>query len=298
MNQLFLLQQKNSLPITYKLGLEYIYISFENDFLESYKTTNKLNNRIFAIDLNPNYIGWSIVDWKSEKDYNLVKSGVISLKELNDYENSLNVSSDNPKKKYITNKRNYEVIQAAYKLVKLVNHYKCQIFAMEDLSINSSDKSRGRKFNKLCNNQWCRNRLTNTITKLCGLYKITLQKVVANYSSFIGNLVYRNEKLPDMVLSSIEIGRRGYEFFHQYIVKDKEKCKNIVFDKLENVKDRIIQSLEELNCSVEFDSLSDLYYKLKEMRCNYRFSIDESLVHHSCFSKFFIKSYTKFYYFV
>ena len=103
---------------------------------------------------------------------------------------------------------------------------------------------------------------------------------MANYSSFIGNLIYREEKLPDPCLASIEIGRRGYEFYHQYVVKDKEKTKNIIFDKLENVKDRIVKSLEEFDYSDTFDSLSDLYYKLKKRKCNYRFSLEKALKEH------------------
>ena len=39
--------------------------------------------------MNPNYIGWSIIDWKSESNFNIIKSGVISIKKLNDYENDL-----------------------------------------------------------------------------------------------------------------------------------------------------------------------------------------------------------------
>ena len=70
---------------------------------------------------------------------------------------------------------------------------------------------------------------------------------MANYSSFEGNLIYREEKLPDMCLSSIEIGRRTYEFYHQYVLKDKNKEKNIIFDKLENVQNQIEKSLEELD---------------------------------------------------
>ena len=37
-----------------------------------------------SIDMNPNYIGWSIIDWKSESEFNIVKSGLISIKKLND----------------------------------------------------------------------------------------------------------------------------------------------------------------------------------------------------------------------
>ena len=77
-------------------------------------------------------------------------------------------------------------------------------------------------------------------------------------------MVYREENLPDMVLSSIEVGRRGYEFYHQYIVKNKQVKKNIIFPELERVKNRIVQSLEELNYNVPFGTLCELYYILKK----------------------------------
>ena len=277
LKSLILEQEKHSIPITYKLALKYVYISFEETKIEKVNVRPKLKDRIFAIDLNPNYVGWTIVDWESEKSYKLIKSGLISLKPLNDYENSLSVSSDSPKKKYIVNKRKFEVIRVGYELAKLANHFRCEIFSLEDLNIKSSDKSKGRNFNRLCNNQWNRNLLVHILEKNCKLYQIYFQKVMANYSSFLGNLVYREEKLPDPCLASIEIGRRAYEFYHQYILKDKEKEKNIIFDKLENVKDRVIKSSEELGYSDTFESLSDLYYNLKKRKCNYRFSLEKAL---------------------
>ena len=274
---LILTQEKRELPITYKLDLEHVYISFDETKIEKVNIRPKLKNRIFAIDLNPNYIGWTVVDWKSENSYKLIKSGLISLKSLNDYENSLKVSSDSPKKKYVVNKRKFEIIQIGYELTKLANNFRCEIFSLEDLNIKSSDKSKGGNFNRLVNNQWNRNLLVHILEKNCKLYQIHFQKVMANYSSFLGNLVYREEKLPDPCLASIEIGRRGYEFYHQYILKDKEKTKNIVFDKLENVKDRITKSSEEFGYFDTFESLSDLYYKLKKRKCNYRFSLEKAL---------------------
>ena len=146
----------------------------------------------------------------------------------------------------------------------------------------------------------CRNTFVNVLEKLCSLYDILLQKVVANYSSFKGNLIYRQERLPDMCLSAIEIGRRSYEFYHQYVAKDKEKEKNIVFDKLINVRSRVVQSLEELDCSITFDSLSDLYKQLKKMKCKYRFSIEDSIMYYqdSFLSKNHTKAFTKYYCFV
>jgi len=63
--------------------------------------------------MNPNYIGWSIVDWKSESDFNVIKSGIYSIKELNDKDFSLKgkgLNSSSKERIYISNKRNYETI--------------------------------------------------------------------------------------------------------------------------------------------------------------------------------------------
>lgn len=162
LKQLILLQNECKIPISYKLRLEYIYISFNNneiEHLEPFSKVQKKKNRVFAIDLNPNYIGWSVVNWKDEKTYNIIDSEVISLKDLNDYENKLSISPESKEKKYITNKRKHEVIQIAHELCRKANHYHYEIFAVEDLKMQSSDKCRG----KLCNNQWCRNTLISTI---------------------------------------------------------------------------------------------------------------------------------------
>ena len=301
LEMLILAQSNCELPISYKLSKDYVFVTFDNYLIEKhrFKKTQKLKDRIFAIDLNPNYIGWSVVDWESSNNHRTIKSGVISLKALNDYDNSLKnkgFSSESSERKYISNKRNVECIEIAYELCKLANHYRCEVFGLEDLHIKNLDKGNGKKFNKLCNNQWCRNRLVSTIEKLNELYGIKTQKVVANYSSFEGNIVYREEKLPDMCLSSIEIGRRAYEFYHQYVLKDKSKDKNIIFDKLENVRNRIEQSLEELGYEGTWDTLLDLYYSLKKVKCKYRFSAEDALKKHpnSFSSKFYTKSFTNF----
>ena len=120
---------------------------------------------------------------------------------------------------------------------------------------------------------------------------------MANYSSFVGNLVYRNEELPDMCLSSIEISRRGYEWNHQYILKDKNKEKNIIFNDNEYSYSKINQSLEELNYSTEYSNIKDLYYKIKNSKMRYRVSFDE-LTKSRVFSKIHIKSYQTLYKFI
>jgi len=78
----------DDIPILYKIDKDYVYISVNEQIIynNQYKS---ISNRVMSIDMNPNYIGWSIIDWISESDFNIIKSGVISIKKLNDYEKDL-----------------------------------------------------------------------------------------------------------------------------------------------------------------------------------------------------------------
>ena len=301
LNKLIKLQDNKKTPITYKLDTEYIYITFDlNELKNTDKKEEKVKDRYFSIDMNPNYVGYTIIDWKSSEEYKVIDKGAISLKKLNDYDNSLKgkgFSSDSKERKYVSNKRNYEVIDISHKLVKIAEHFKCEYFVMEDLSIPSKNNGKGKKFNKLCNQQWCRNIFVNQIKKMCKLNDIGILEVIPNYSSFIGNMIYRKENLPDFVLSSIEISRRGYEFNHQYILKDKEQKKNIVYGNFD--EDRLIysQSLEEIGINIGFSSFQELYDKIKNSKTRYRVSLDD-LKESRVFSKFNIKSRQTLYKFI
>lgn len=273
-------QELKDLSITYKLNTQFIWISFDESILkDEFKQYSKIQNRIISIDMNPNYIGWSVLDWKNSEKFNIIDKGVLSIKSINDKSEKIfkkHTSSSDLRKIKITNKRNFEVLQCSKFLIEKMKHFKCSIFAIEDLNIKSSNKDRGKRFNRLCNSNWCRDKLVNNLNKWCNIYGIQLIKVKPEYSSFIGNLVYRHLKLPDMILSSIEISRRAFEFYHQYILKDKEIKKNIVFMALtEQIKKLICQSLEELSVNIqEWNSLFDLYKFLKKSKCKYRFPLN------------------------
>lgn len=288
LQQLYILQQDKQIPITYQLNDEYIYITYDESVI--YKSHyNPIENRVFAIDLNPNYVGWSVVDWKSSSKFKVITSGVISTKDINDFDNNLKgLPVTDTKKIYINNKRQYEVFEINKYLVQIATHYRCELFITEDLSIESSDKSLGKRVNKLVNNQWNRSKMVSNLEKRCNISGIRFLTVQANYSSFIGNFLYRDLELPDMVLASIELGRRGYEFNLQYIKKVKDKVKNIIFPLISDFSDRYIKSLEEFGISGEVTGLKDIYYKLKNAKSRYRVSLDE-LVHLkfcSCFSEY------------
>ena len=298
--QLSDLASQKKISIDFKLGFEYIYVSFDlNKLKNERKITSKIKDRYFAIDMNPNYVGYTIIDWIDEKNYKIIDKGCFSLKKLNDFDDSLKgkgFSSESKERKYISNKRNYEISDIAHKLERIAKHYRCEFFVMEDLSIPSKDNGKGKRFNRLCNQQWCRNRFCNILKKLCKLDKIKILEVIPNYSSFIGNLVYRDEKLFDPCLSSIEISRRGYEFNHQYILKDKDKKKNIVFGNFDEDKVVYIQSLEELGISEQFSSFQELYDKVKKSKTRYRFPLENCS--YAVFRKKHIKTYQTLYKFV
>ena len=293
LKKLYIRQQNKDLPITYKLDSKYVYISYEEDKLYNIKY-QQINNRVLGIDLNPNYIGWSIVDWKSESEFKVIKTGIYSIKELNDKDFNLKgkgYSSDSKERQYITNKRNYETIQIVKNIINKAIYYKCQIVSIEDLNIKSSDKELGKHYNKLVNNSWNRNQFVNNLQKRCNIFNIKLLKVKPEYSSFIGNFLYRSLQKPDMILASIELSRRAYEYYNQYIAKTKEQIKNIIQPRISDFRHFYKKSLEEFQIEDKSLSLKELYYIFKKSKMLYRLSIDKFNLQ---FSRFFTpKSYMK-----
>jgi hypothetical protein len=286
LNKLYHLQKDKQISITYELDNEYIYLTYDETLLNLFVDYKPIKNRIFAIDLNPNYIGWSVVDWKSSSKFEIVKSGVISIKDINDIDFGLKgKSSDSKERKYINNKRIFEIYEISKLLVNTAKYYRCEVFGLEELNIKSKDATRGKHYNKLVNNVWNRNKLVSNIKKRCNIYSIRVMETKPNYSSFVGNFLFRDLKLPDMTLASIEIGRRCYEFKSQYIDKTKNKRKNIILPDVNDFNDRYVKSLEEFNIPGEIKDLDKIYYFLKKSKSRYRLSLDE--LNHLEFSRCF-----------
>ena len=287
LNKLYHLQNDKQISITYELDNEYIYLTYDEILLNQFIDYKPIKNRIFAIDLNPNYVGWSVVDWKSSSKFEVVKSGVISIKDINDIDFGLKgKSSESKERKYINNKRIFETYEISKLLVNTAKYYRCEVFGLEELNIKSKDTTRGKHYNKLVNNVWNRNKLVSNIKKRCNIYSIRMMLAKPNYSSFIGNFLFRDLNLPDMVLASIEISRRCYEFKAQYIDKTKDKRKNIILPDVNDFNDRYIKSLEEFNIPVEIKDLVKIYYFLKNAKSRYRVSLDDlpHLEFSRCFS--------------
>ena len=177
---------------------------YDERLVEQHVEYKPIKNRVFAIDLNPNYIGWSVVDWKSSRKFEVVKSGVISIKDINDIDFNLKgKSSDSKERKYINNKRIFETYEISKLLVNTAKYYRCEVFGLEELNIKSKDTTFGKHYNKLVNNVWNRDKLVKNIKKRCNIYSINVMFGKPNYSSFVGNFLFRDLNLPDMVLASI-----------------------------------------------------------------------------------------------
>ena len=254
----------------YTLGLDsdFIYIMFDEIVTEN--NYQLLNNRVLGIDLNPENIGISVIEFDKKDDFKILHKSVIDLTELN---------------KCSTGKKHYELFEINKRIVNIAKSFNCGKLSMEDLSIRTNDLGKGKYINKLCNNDWLRNVLVENMKKRCKLSDIEFIEVHPAYSSFVGNLNYGDDTTPDMLASSIEIARRAYRKFE----------KGWFYPRLINVKDLPNHWKKEVNLS--YSTWKELFNLIKKSKMLYRFPLDfeKSLM---VFSNYSIKSHVRLYNFM
>ena len=266
------LMEEKKLPVTIKLKNGFIFIIFDESIVhESLKMKDLKSNRVMGIDLNPNYIGFSVLEFKEDDSFSVIKKGVFDVSLLN--------------KDFKKNKKRHELRELNHKLIRVCKHYKVSKICVEELNISSSDKGQGKTFNRLCNNQWNREVTVFNLKVLSSTYGIELIEVNPIYSSFVGNIEYGDENTPDMVASSIEIARRGYKKFSKgwfYPKLDTEKVKN-----------KFNQWKEEIYSNIK--SWKELFTKVKKSGMRYRFQLSES---DTVFERFYHKMNIKTYFYI
>lgn len=203
------LAKAGKMPITYRLTRTHIILSIDETRVMEAKF-EPVKDRILAIDLNPNYIGISISDFNSGQQKE-VFSQVFDLRKLN---------------KLSTDKKRYEQLQIANRIIKICQHYKVEVLGVEKLEVKSKNHSKGKKFNALIN-QWDRNTLINNLRKHCGFLGIGFQQIAPEYSSFVGCLSHPGKI--DSVAASLELARRAYMFKKVWVEKILPKNTGIVF---------------------------------------------------------------------
>lgn len=252
-------------PVSFRVKDDNLYITYDETVVESFKKFKDLkSNRILGIDLNPNYIGLSILEFQSDNSFQVIHKQVFDISELNE------IGS--------TNKVRYEIQQIDNEILKLCKHFKVSKLVVEDLKFKKSNKFWSKKLNKLCKNKFRYCQIKNHLQTLCNVYGVELIEVNAAYSSFVGNFIYGGETTPDMIAASIELARRGYKKFQ----KEWFYPPMITLERIKEVLGN--QWKKELKLS--FNSWIGLFNQIKKLELKYRFQLDGSM---AVFSKFFYK---------
>ena len=300
LKNLYYMQQQKLLAITYNIQGDKVGISYDECLYSKIKNNfnfNRIQNRYMSIDLNPNYLGWSIVDWYSSSDYRIIDAGFYSMKDINDEWFSFNrrpdgekLPSDAPERIQNHNKRLHEIYEITNNLMHKANYYKAGMFAYEKLSFVTSDKGFGQNFNTLCNNLWEFSKMKSNLDKWCSYYQIKKVEIDCKYSSVYGNIIFRKENLPDPINAALEIGRRAYEYDSQYIRENKEIKHNIVKPDWDDFKESIAEAQEafsshilssegcvltssEVSDMIDVSDLYELYRVIKRMNVPYRIPV-------------------------
>ena len=288
LNKLQGLSDNNLIPLTVRIDSNYIYLNYDESIVSGYdfklneckkeqkyakdkeerkeiykkycnelekrKLVGKIKDRYCSIDLNPNYIGLSIIEEDKENngEIKIIHKECIDFSKLNI---RLGESSDNEKQKKQNNKRKYEITESINYIFRICKHYKVYNFVMEDLNFKSNKiNERGKEFNRKTKNIWCRELIVNLIKKNCNIIGMKLIEVNPVYSSFIGNMVY-NEF--DPIAASLEIGRRG-------VVKYKKGFS--IYPDIFRINQEKLNYLLGENINIEGINWLQLYNKISLLR--------------------------------
>ena len=206
------LANQKKMPVTVKFTDKHLFLTYDESLIynEAYKGLK--HNRVLGIDMNPNYIGVSIIEFDKADDFKVLHKEVFDLTALTKPSGE---ASTHDKSKYLTNKLKHETLAIAHRINKLVDYWKCSKLAIEDLSIKPKDQKKGKTFNRLSNNKWERQLFVNKLKMLANIHRYALVEVNPAYSSIVGNFAYGGPNTPDMVAASIEIARRAYKKFEK-----------------------------------------------------------------------------------
>ena len=249
--------------VSIRFNNQYVWISYDEKLIKQNMYEGLKEKRILGIDLNPNSIGISILQFNRNNKFKVLFKQIFNLYALND-------------KKIKNEKRKYELILICHQIDKLVNTWKCSKISIENLNIKSKNNKKGKEFNRLCNNVWCRNLIVNKIKMLSNIHGYELVEVNPAYSSFIGNILYGNKNTPDMVASSMELARRGFKKYN--------KCWFYPSFNVNQIDEQWKQTLLGVNSWIEF------YKKIKKSDLKYRFLLFDC-IKNAVFSRFYKKKY-------
>ena len=237
-----------------ELKLDKICITFDdsNIYCSNYVGNS---NIVGAIDMNPNYIGFSISKWGNGKRKILLEEQY----DLSYFTRNLHKSSNDAKSKHQNNKQIFELKEVAKDIINKCKFFQVGKFGIEDLDFKIGNSGKGKTFNRLTKNKWKRDTLVSALKKQCLLNKIDFIEVNPVYSSFIGNLC---NEAPDPIAASLEIARRA---MFKYI-------KGQFYPEL--IKAESLFNLWKESASWVYKSWKELFDIIKTSKVKYRRSLD------------------------
>ncbi len=202
---------------------------------EEFLKIGKLN-RYISIDVNPNEIGFSISDDKM----NILDKGCYVIEG-----------------KVSENKRKFEYSQIIKELFNKIKHYKVSYFIIEDLDNLNKDNYGNKTSNRKNKLEFKKNYIFSIIERRCNETGTILKKVNPVYSSFIGNLLYKEY---DPIASSMELLRRGIgQFKTGFRLVPEYDPNNIITDQIDGYVD-----LDQFKSFTElFKSIRNKSYRRK-----------------------------------
>ena len=235
--------EKGECGMTCRISSTDFYIVFDVDNLDVEKAYKGDKSVTMAIDMNPNYIGMSIVDGKS-----------VILRRAYD----LSKIKGNDKKKY-------ELTQIVLSMKRLCREYKVSAVGYEELVMPAADKGKGRRYNKQVNNEWCRDYFVNSLCKHLALTGCRCYEIAPQYSSFIGCIMYPEET--DSIAASIELNRRLRKYISIFIDKTEPRG-SVIYPKYS--EERLNRWKEEETPQSEFGGWVNAYQWMKKSKSSYR----------------------------
>lgn len=145
------LTEQYKITVSVKLSDKYVWLTYDESLIHDARYRALQSTRILGIDMNPNYIGMSVIEFNKNDEFKVMHKQVFDLSKLTI---SSGKASTDSSSKYITNKLRHETIAIAHEICKLVDVWKCKTVAIEDLSIKPKDQKKGKNINRLCNNKW------------------------------------------------------------------------------------------------------------------------------------------------
>lgn len=140
LSKLQLMMSEKKIPVTFRFKKDKIFITYDEKVVEKEKQfKNLFSNRVLGIDLNPDYFGISVTEFKRDDSFKIIHKEVIDVAQL---------------QKKSRDKIRFELFEINHHILRLCKTWHCAKLAVEDLKFDHKKKFWDKKLNHLCRNRF------------------------------------------------------------------------------------------------------------------------------------------------